>query len=144
MQNNECLSIEIKFHRKATKSTLPHTAEAGDIFNDLLRLSCLCPSRRLFLYVTDCDMNQYLNYTGQDPYRKNLHDFYQLQPGAIWTCKWNNVRKTFTKSALSGFTSIVKLSCVPPVKLLCKADFPISSISFKGEQCFVRLYEVVD
>ena len=83
------ICVEVKFHRKGGLSTTrPKPEEAGRILNDMRRLQLLQPTAghsiiRLFVYVTDDDMHNYLSavnsYTGSinQSFRIPLSQFYQ-------------------------------------------------------------------
>ncbi|MBO4341422.1 MAG: hypothetical protein J5835_08355 [Bacteroidales bacterium] len=64
---NPIICIEVKFHRKSGLSTnRPEPEAAGRILNDMRRLQLLQPTAdhsiiRLFVYVTDDDMHNYLS-----------------------------------------------------------------------------------
>lgn len=94
--NGEPICMEIKFHRHPTEVAFPHPQAAGSLFNDLQRLNLFeavgCKKiHKLFLYVTDEEMNSYLGKEKEVKivennfeekvkieinYRKNLNNFY--------------------------------------------------------------------
>lgn len=146
-KNNESLLFEIKFHRK-TSSTFAHTDAAGSIFGDLLRLlhHPTNPARRLFLYVTDSEMDKYLS-KGGNAYRNTLKEFYQLGIGVSKSLNFTTPPKTFLASAYKSFVLTKSYLTTPTItiKLISKWDYiPKSCSSFALNECHVRLYEVIN
>ena len=166
LNGDESYCMEIKFHRNPDPdSTYAHTDAAGSLFNDLLRLSLFEPgvafekqktvcelpasTRRLFLYVTDGEMSDYLgrdnNSGANSEYRKALNEFYMMPVGPAYRkLNFNEVPDTFRKSALDAFGEKQhNLASFPNIRLLYKDTYSkMESISFKDGQCHVRLYEI--
>ncbi|MBQ0136880.1 MAG: hypothetical protein KBS40_02595 [Bacteroidales bacterium] len=165
INGNESYCMEIKFHRNPDpKATFAHTDAAGSLFNDIIRLSlfepgkafseqkhtCILPpeTKRLFLYVTDEEMDKYLeNETGftlNQKYREKLKEFYIPNGEAYQSFEFNDVPKTFKNSALDALDSNkYNLSSIPGIKLLKQGMYEnIESESFKNKSCHIRLYEV--
>lgn len=89
------LAIEFKYDREIPSgSATPRPMKAGDLFADLVRLSQFPdPCERLFVYVTDSIMANYLR--GQP---KPLSDFFNLSPGEfldLTSGSFVNLTKTF-------------------------------------------------
>lgn len=143
----ECYCIEIKFHRNPdSNSTYAHPDAAGNLFNDLIRLSVFQPgkvyekslekvmilpqnTRRFLLYITDDEMNQYFIDSSKSQkcylrgYRQPLSCFYQLRKNDVWTPSFiDPTPETFTRNALSAMAGKYKLSDIPKVKLVCSHD----------------------
>ena len=136
-------AMEMKFHRK-TQSTFAHTDAAGAIFNDLFRLTSYKSNgdlRRLFLYVTDSEMDGYLkNGSSTDLFRKLLKEFYTMSVNDSQKISLGGITApdTFVQSAKASSNAITS-----NVRLLQKWDFyEMNSLSFHGRECHVRLYEV--
>lgn len=181
----ECICMEIKFHRNPDeKSVYAHPDAAGSLFNDLIRLSIFRPGeayngarntldfqkrkvRRLFLYVTDAEMDAYLSWKKEgNNYREELNLFYNHDADKEWFhpafYEIDSVTKTFKVTALKSFAKFTKEEDnveevwnkqkypIPNIKLLKKLDIPstnnqqeqILSPSYRGKACHVRLYEV--
>lgn len=178
----DCICMEIKFHRNPDpKSIYAHPDAAGSLFNDLIRLSRFKPGevykkgdkmldlkkrkvQRLFLYVTDAEMDAYLSWDKKTHkkscYREELDNFYNHAADKVWfqpafyEISPKGVTKTFKVTALKSFAQKdkeeeiwdKKLYPIPKIRLLNKrdtlTDVCISSPSFKGKFCQIRLYEV--
>jgi hypothetical protein len=154
-------AMEIKFHRNPLKSTFAHTDAAGAIFADLQRL-VYAPilnksGKRLFLYVTDDEMNKYLS-AGGNTYREKLKTFYTMQPNDIpisFLFVDNNHNAdnpiTFLKSANLSFSSKAETFATPIIRLVRSFDFKNGNKSYKDNKndkkderwCHVRLYEII-
>lgn len=147
----EYLAFEIKFHRKNKPSTFAHTDAAGAMFGDILRLQHVSFSskngRRFFLYVTDSEMDKYLRNTS-NLYRKMLNDFYVMSPShklSLPSISHTDLPKTFLQNAYASLTTKPTIFNVTTIQLLEKWDnSSMSSSSFLGKECHVRLYEIVD
>lgn len=143
-----CFCFEIKFHHCNNKSTLAHTDMAGSLFNDLLRLENISSYkqgfsvRRFLLYVTDDEMDRYLN-NNSNVYRANLQQFYMGHANTqLPSIVFQNSPKTFYESATKSL-SLSGLLRVPPIVLLGTTGSRTKSPSFKNGGCHVRLYEVI-
>ena len=178
----ECICMEIKFHRNPdTKSIYAHPDAAGSLFNDLIRLSKFKPSeiykdddyplnwekknvRRFFLYVTDAEMDAYLNWDKtkhkqSSRYREEFDNYYNHAADKVWFLPAfygiENVTNTFKVTALKSFAQKEMIEemwneepyPIPEIRLLNRWDTPkdgcVSSPSFKKTSCHVRLYEVM-
>lgn len=171
--DGEPICMEIKFHRHPTAVAFPHPQAAGSLFNDLQRLNLFeaagCKRiHKLFLYVTDEEMNNYLG-KGKEvkstnsgkkvettiDYRQELRDFYI---GGIREFQLpKNAPDTFALSSLKSFTPVVdnenKIDLAETcsnvwkdlkLNLLYKIDgLQCKSSSIKGEKVYIRLYEVL-
>lgn len=163
-------AIEIKFHRKSPDSSYVHTDAAGSIFNDIFRLQYAPLDnkirglvKRLLLYVTDSEMNDYfseeaVNKAWQNKtFRNELHKFYSMDINQIARFNFikenlnkedknDQIPETFTDKAFDSFKKEIKQRYFtsPPIRLLCKKDdLKTKSTSFKGQMFCVRLYEVM-
>lgn len=178
-KNSICM--EIKFHRNPyPKSIYAHPDAAGSLFNDLIRLSKFKPGevfkdssknelnlegriiRRLFLYVTDAEMDAYLCWDKKkhkkSNYREELDVFYNRAADKVWFhpafYEIADVTKTFKVTALKSFAQKdkeeevweTKQYPIPKIRLLNRWDTPndgdMVSPSFKEKSCHIRLYEV--
>lgn len=175
---SQCFSIEIKFHRHNTSEhSFPHTMSAGALFNDIRRLGLIHPNplvkeyTRLFLYVTDQQMHDYLqsnkNNLAEDgdekgdftTYRMKLKEFYSLEPGKegrfefafdekdanVKTARGKTTPMTFIETAnKSGNKQPCHDTVDVEVRKLYDSDFLCKSSSVKDSACHVRLYSVID
>ncbi len=155
--------IEIKFHRNPQLQAFTHPQSAGEMFNDVRRLTfwestdaAPKPTRYFFLYVTDDEMHQYLSNSAKRKsyYRMNLKEFYELETGRKFVGTFNlapngDTPKTFMYCAYQSSSSIQNN---PPAKLhvsnifmVDKSDILCPSPSLKktqGDNCHIRLYEI--
>lgn len=166
LNGDESYCMEIKFHRNPDPaSTYAHTDAAGSLFNDIIRLSLFTPgksfatqknictlphsTRRLFLYVTDAEMNAYLAKGSgsaiNSEFRVELQKFYAGFDDAAFSPKFEEVPATFSQIALEALNKeIYSLQVLPKVRLLHTDSYcEMKSESFKGRQCHVRLYEIL-
>ena len=150
----ECLCVEFKFHRTGQlKSTYAHTDAAGSIFNDLRRLKLIRSSqgkavRRLLVYVTDTEMDNYFAQKApvkQNPlYRNELSDFYLLHTNSFYLDGIDAIIDTpitFKSSASGSFRTTANFGSV--TKLYEMSFKKPKSSSLKNE-CFIKVYEVAD
>jgi len=162
---NEQWAIEMKFHRYSPDSDFAHTDAAGSIFNDLMRLQYapiykeICSTRRLFLYVTDDEMDEYFkaedNIWQNKTYRKELRKFYTIDENILTIIRFeenaldkedknDHFPDTFTKKAFDSFVNKPNFFSSPKISLLYKREISeLKSDTFKGKKCYVRLYEVL-
>lgn len=158
----ERLCIEIKFHRNGEKqSTFAHTMSAGEIFDDLQRLPQWNkkrvkdkPTRYLFLYVTDEEMNKYLTWKEDgersNRYRYTLRNLYVADKGRIPVCEFHSEEsngdtpKTFLEHACGSYNKEGRNYLrMENILLLHKADdIVVNSKSVMKGKCNIRLYEV--
>ena len=159
----ECLCMEIKFHRSGTyksKSAFPHSDAAGELFNDMKRLQLIQPGRpvnvrKLFLYVTDPVMDDYLQNTSETPsncdYRKLLSSFYNPESSSYNEINFGSIDgipNTFKEASCKSFKSNWQSDLVLNVKLLYSDKVKSESPSLKEsarrdkENCFVKLFEI--
>ena len=155
-------AMEMKFHRYSENSDLPHTDAAGDLFNDILRLQYApveaeIPTRRLFLYVTDNEMDAYLSKEDCKiwqnlTFRRELRRFYTMceNTTSVFRFKENEtnakdtIPSTFTKSALDSIDADKKEFSTPQICLLrSKKLSNMNRESFKDAECHIRLYEII-
>lgn len=165
LNGDESYCMEIKFHRNPDPaSAYAHTDAAGSLFNDIIRLSLFTPgksfakqknmctlprnTRRLFLYVTDAEMNAYLakgDTAVNAGYREELRRFYvRSEDAGFYTPKFEEVPATFSLIALEALSKEEhSLQTLPKIRLLHANSYgEMESESFKGRQCHVRLYEI--
>ena len=167
-------AMEIKFHRYSPTSVTALPDAAGAIFSDILRLQFApvkpdkSSVRRLFLYVTDDEMDAYMSKGSGglcEEYRKELQAFYGKK-GYTKKQFFDGISslETFKKSAFSSFekttagyyyNSKLTLFPTPDIRLIFKKDnLRTRSNSFKERDekdeneetihmCHVRLYEVL-
>lgn len=154
---DEILAIEIKFHRHTSPEEFPHPNSAGSMFDDIQRLPLWNSSsdikvRRLFLYVTDDEMHQYLSNPAtkrNSNYRAELKKFYDASVGGIGSLTFDSVgcdtpKSFFDKAceSCSGNVASGKLN-FSNIELLDKQDaLSCSSTSLQTQECWVRLYEI--
>lgn len=168
LNGEDSYCMEIKFHRNPDpRSTFAHTDAAGSLFNDIIRLSFFTPgksfeqqrrtsslpasTRRLFLYVTDAEMDDYLraanNYSLNLEYRSVLREFYNMENGQQYKAfSFKKTPGTFSAEALWSLNEKYNVESIPSIRLLYKNKEPkieMKSESFKNGQCHVRLYEVL-
>ena len=129
--NGEPICMEIKFHRHPTEVAFPHPQAAGSLFNDLQRLNLFeavgCKKiHKLFLYVTDEEMNNYLGKEvktkniilekekeeeeekkNKIEYRKSLNKFYAPEIREFEFSIVKGAPETFVLSSLKSFASII-------------------------------------
>ncbi len=156
---DEILAIEIKFHRHTKYVAFPHPNSAGAIFDDIQRLPLWTPSvskpvRRLFLYVTDQEMHNYLfsSVTKQNPnYRSELSKFYNSTVGGVCKLVFGGVGvsdtpKSFYENACESCSANVSGTgslTFSGIALIDKQDaLACHSFSLKTPECWVRLYEI--
>lgn len=151
---NDIVCIEIKFHRHADvlqvkkKSAYAHTDAAGRIINDMRRLSIISSGverkiRRLFVYLTDDEMNDYLsNNKGSkenEQYRKELASFYFS--GGTFDCE-KDKPNTFIKSANTSFKANQGPLAISAMKLLFITAIGIKCPSFQNGNSYISLFEI--
>lgn len=170
---SQCFSVEIKFHRHPDNaSAFPHTMSAGSLFNDIRRLEFIQSNplvkeyARLFLYVTDKQMHDYLlpNENGVEEkdadkrsnednlaYRSMLNRFYSLEPGTEDHFIFEDggdppTPETFLRAANKSLPGPGKEKGTVDVRLkkVYDSDFLSGSNSLKDGSCHVRLYQVLD
>lgn len=158
----ECLCVEIKFHRSGThKSDFPHTEATGEMFNDMKRLQLIQSKkhvdvRKLFLYITDPEMDDYLQNASEtqrnSQYRELIKTFYTLeQTDRFKSIDFTDVvteqnLRTFTSASSKSFNS--QSAPVLNVKLLYSDAVKSKSPSLKESKgrekmnCYVKMFEI--
>ena len=138
-------AMEIKYHRQS-KSDYAKTSAAGSIFGDLLRLlefSKLASNdgKRLFLYVTDDVMDEYLGFKKRSKknlrYRRLLRKFYELPKDTpCYMAPLNTISapSSVTESAFASFND----NDAPLINLNIQLLYCYDNVN-----CHVRLYEVL-
>lgn len=171
----EPICMEIKFHRHPSSVAFPHPQAAGSLFNDLQRLNLFeavgCKKiHKLFLYVTDEEMNNYLgkevktkkiNLEEEEKnkieYRKSMNNFYAPEIREFEFSIVKGAPETFVLSSLKSFAPIIDNENIIDLEkmrtnvwkdlklnLLYKNDgLSCECPSIKGEKIFIRLYEVL-
>ena len=147
----EAFCFEIKFHRIHGKTAYPHTDAAGALFGDIMRLQHFHGTKkekmhRMMLYVTDAEMDAYLNKQS-DAFRTKLNTLYNLSIGNSCTLTFNNtpsdIRKTFLDNVCQSYPPVSLPLVTPDIRLLCRNDMTgLQCPSFKGQECHIRLYEL--
>lgn len=157
-KSTDFFCFEMKFHRNNTEQTFAKTSAAGSIFNDLQRLQQIAnPSaRRLFLYVTDSVMNEYLllskRQNKNDDYDKLLNIFYATNDPADRdlsstitepTTFIDRANKSLNPNAIAGGQNFhtLKIRLLHHNYINYTKEFEICS--FKDRVCHVRLYEIL-
>lgn len=155
--DNEIFAVEIKFHRHTSPEEFPHPNSAGSMFDDIQRLPKWSKSsnkkvRRLFLYVTDDEMHQYLsNPTTKrnSKYRAELKKFYDASVGSIGCLTFDSVgcdtpRSFYDNACESCSGNVVSGKLVfNNIELLDKQNaLSCNSASLQSPACWVRLYEI--
>ena len=173
--DGEPICMEIKFHRHPSSVAFPHPQAAGSLFNDLQRLNLFeavgCKKiHKLFLYVTDEEMNNYLgkevktkkiNLEEEEKnkieYRKSLNNFYAPEIREFEFSIVKGAPETFVLSSLKSFAPIIDSKKNTDLgkmrtnvwkdlklKLLYMIDgLQCQSPSIKGKKVYIRLYEVL-
>ena len=156
---SDIICIEIKFHRHADilqekkQSDYAHTNAAGSIINDMRRLAVINSAgqrtvRRLFVYVTDDEMHNYLSYKSKEKkneaYRIGLSSFY-IKGGQFDCNNGNATPKTFIDSANSSFFRDTKATsfCVMATKRLFIEARQLNCPSFQNGNCYISLFDVL-
>ena len=155
---SDIICVEIKFHRHTDilqgkkRSDYAHTDAAGKIINDMRRLAVINSAgqrvvRRLFVYVTDDEMHNYLSYKSKEKknevYRNSLSSFYA--DGGKFICNKNKGYITFFDSANSSFGKTTATSfCVMATKRLFIEARQLNCPSFQNGNCYISLFEVFD
>lgn len=137
-EDNEIICAEFKFHRGKGKST----ARAGELFNDMRRLQLVSsPNKhihRLFVYVTDDEMHNYLLWKSLkqsiSTYRADLKDFYSS--GGKFHYAGPAGEDTFYDNANKSFCS--KDSIDVTVSLL----FCLSSTHKLLKNCHISIFDI--
>lgn len=143
--NNDAHFVEIKFYRKVQGSTLTMTEDAGKLINDMYRVNTIPYSfgRRLFLFVTDDCMENYLCLknplatTYNVPFRHHLKDVLTLPQNCSINISFNGMQgtpATFVNRANLQMNQNAKLN----VKMIEHQDVKTAS----GLNLHVRLYEI--
>lgn len=146
------ICIEIKFHRAGgLHSSYAHTDAAGRIINDIRRLQ-LIQSRnceelhRLFVYVTDDEMHDYLSNAQEkcSDYRKRLSKLYQLPKGEVFSFKCKDDDPiTFINSAKSSFSRLDAYT-ITVKKVFIRHCVNSSCKSLHNGEYHVMIYEVLN
>lgn len=151
----ESVCMEIKFHRHSSKVAFPHPDSAGSLFNDMRRLQLIQPSgerhiRRLFLYVTDDEMHNYLSKVRPGKYRKSLRSFYTMGRGQQMDFVLpSDCPKTFRRTSSKSFSEQYNKQFPAwksgiKVKTIWTIDnISCGSPSLKSGRLFLRLYEII-
>ena len=153
-EKQDLMCFEIKFHiNRTAETTFPHTQAAGELFDDLLRLTALKnkdiknweKGEYFFLYVNDNEMHDYLSMVSNQnknlEYREELKSFYD---GTKLDLYFNqNTPKAFRETANESTKSNSEDAIIiNGLTLLYKASFHCESLSQDNENCHVRLYEL--
>lgn len=145
--NKDVHFVEMKFYRKVKGSSLTMTEDAGKLINDMYRLNTIPSSlgRRLFLFVTDDCMENYLclntrtSNFGNLPFRLHLKEILTLQQDQTIDVSFENkpdTPATFVKRAKLE----VNLSTKLKVKMLeHKDNLKTASVL----NLHIRLYEIM-
>lgn len=149
---DETICVEVKFHRNGgATSTFAHTDAAGQIINDIRRLSLLQPVpgkkiTRLFVYVTDDEMHNYLLCTSSasglinPAFRKLLSQFYQ-HGGPYAVQMPPAAPKTFFEQANLSFSPKTAFS-VSAKKIFARSFHnPACPVLLNGN-CHISVYEI--
>ncbi len=160
---DECLCIEVKFHRHNSSSAPAHTDNAGSLFNDIRRLKCFQsnpknPCHKLLLYVTDDVMHCYFNgvtKTGTTnggirnaTGREILKSFYNAKVSQIELSD-ANFPETFMSASCQSFDIpksrdfSVSLLQLGSVDVICNST-SMESYNKETTNCHIRLYEIDD
>jgi hypothetical protein len=159
--DNEIWAIEIKFHRHTNNVAFPHPNSAGAIFDDVQRLplwtsSVSKPVRRIFLYVTDQEMHNYLSCAAPSQncvYRRELRKFYMSPRGKLGTLSFGGVGvsdtpKSFYENACESCSANVSSTgnlSFSGISVIEKRDaLACHSSSLKTPKCWIRLYEILE
>lgn len=145
--NEDVHFVEMKFYRKVKGSSLTMTEDAGKLINDMYRLNTILSSlgRRLFLFVTDDCMENYLclntrtSNSGNLPFRHHLKEILTLQQDQTIDVSFENkpdTPATFVKRAKLE----VNLSTKLKVKMLEHKDSLKTASSLN---LHIRLYEIL-
>lgn len=136
--------VEIKYHRKGD-STLTLTENAGKIINDMYRLNTISKKgHRLFLFVTDDCMENYLclntrtSNSGNLPFRHHLKEILTLPLGQSITVSFKGMPDTpatFVKRANLQTNLGIQFN----VKMLEHRDIKTNS----NLDIHIRLYEIL-
>lgn len=146
-QGKETLAFEMKFHHHVTKPAFDHLLAAGGLIDDLQRLQSLTSKElhRYFLYVTDDEMDKYLN-NGSNAYRAELRKFYQATLGSPFKLTFPvppTSPNTFWARACKSTINTSPIT-INNLTLVEKCDITrMKSASFKNKACHIRLYEVL-
>lgn len=144
--NKDVHFVEMKFYRKVKGSSLTMTEDAGKLINDMCRLNTIPSSlgRRLFLFVTDDCMENYLclntrtSNSGNLPFRHHLKEILTLPQGQSINVSFRGMQgipATFDKRAKLQ----VNLSTKLKVKMLEHRDIKTNS----NLDLHIRLYEIL-
>lgn len=145
-QGKQYFAFEIKFHRSTSNSGFAHTEAAGKLINDILRLQSFNEGQspqRYLLYITDDEMDQYLN-NNSNSYRKELQKFYMGAPMVLFDLDFTQQAHPVPDTFLKQIKDLTNLTnpIIHNLKLLEKYDGCTHSQSFKGRHFHVRLYQV--
>jgi hypothetical protein len=152
--------IEFKFHRNPAGKTYAHTDAAGRIINDIKRLHLIQPKpgqtiRRLLVYVTDDEMNNYLNAATRiymnSIFRGILKSFYNSPLNSpqqfIFDSTQIAIPNTFISCANASFNKPYVSPITIDVKKVVDQAFFTTCPSFQKDStgnraCHILIYEV--
>lgn len=141
------MCIEVKFHRKGgLPSSFAHTDAAGRIINDMRRLQLLQPNAgktitRLFVYVADDDMHNYLNGMGKTSvYRSSLSSFYNR--GGTLSVNQSYVPDRFFTQANHSFNPKSSFAITAKKVFFKSIHNPLCPVFLHGN-CHVSIYEII-
>ena len=158
---SELICIEFKFHRNPQNTTQAYPDNAGRIMNDIRRLKLIKPKkdlsiRRLFVYVTDDDMHEYItSISGQKKYRgyrEVLQSFYKGDKCETvfeeFVMKDGNkdykCPKTFFNSANDSFSERAETIIIKTNKVFDRTiNTKCSSFQGDNHTCHILIYEVI-
>ena len=165
--NNTFYCFEFKFHRDpklvvnpsasySKKASKPRTSLAGGIFNDLHRLQLIQSAnmnnkysvRKYLVYVTDALMDKYLGapngVAAKDPFRQNLKAFYTLPINSGMTVSVHNNGTTYGNASYQSIISSARPMTLNIINRECADLHHVPCPSLLGNECHIRIYEVVD
>ena len=109
---NSKIAIEFKYHRKTTASDYPHTNSAGELFNDIARLSLITGCDKKYLvYVTDPEMDKYLDNNKRPAILKKFYTMQTSEKISYQDVLDNCIQKTFQDASKKSIIDSVRINC---------------------------------
>lgn len=125
------LVIEFKYHRKIpSRRNAPRTARAGDLFNDIYRLTQFpidlnnSKFTRWFVYLTDSEMADYFKRNN------NLSNFFDLQKDGVF-----EITPCIISLQPLSFIKMIKCPFNAKIKCVWKKEMP--------HEHYLRVYEIL-
>lgn len=149
---NTTICVEVKFHRKGgLPSSFAHTDAAGRMINDMRRLHLIKSASgssviKLFVYVTDDEMHNYLSASQNvssvinPEYRQALSKFYLN--GGSFSCSCPPMPNTFFAQANHSFNPHTSFS-ITANRVFSKSVKSLSCSVLLNGNCHISVFAIM-